>query len=79
LGVSYVIVDCKIDNYISRHLIPSIGFKPIGECMKGEIGSVIVWGTTTEEYTQAIYSYMERKELHGSMAEVFRECNQYVI
>lgn len=41
---TYIIADCKKDNEISCKILSGLGFEKIGECMKGLIGDVYVWG-----------------------------------
>lgn len=69
LESGYIIVDCKMDNEISKNLLPKLGFKRIDTCVKGEIGPVIVWGATPNDYTKIFCSYVEQK----GISELFRK------
>lgn len=40
----YIVTDCKKNNAISCKILNSLGFEKIGECLKGAIGEVYVWG-----------------------------------
>lgn len=48
--IPYVVIDCKKDNIISNNLFPRLGFAMIGECIKGTIGDVNVWGVRRDAF-----------------------------
>ncbi|WP_027185088.1 hypothetical protein [Desulfovibrio inopinatus] len=59
--VQYIAVDCRIDNSISISFLPKLGYQRIGECIKGEIGPVIIWGAPLADCMANVSSYVEQK------------------
>ncbi len=64
-NIPFLLTDCKKDNSMSNKLFPKLGFVKIGECNKGSIGPVIVWGTTvnstnTQKANQRIQGLIAR-------------------
>jgi len=69
LGANYIIVDCKKNNIASRKFIPKLGYAPIDKCTKGEIGEVIIWGITLQNYQETFPLYLKKKKLHENYTE----------